>query len=103
MSLVVLVFMPKVLAALAYGFLWAAGWNPLDNTDPKKPQVRVWVWVYGEWGVIFGSISPPLNWLVAGTFIIHHRRHDAADRFIHAPTTIYACLRKQTGPAPRVL
>lgn len=39
MSLVVLVFMPKVLAALAYGFLWAAGWNPLDNTDPKKPQV----------------------------------------------------------------
>lgn len=40
MSLVVLVFMPKVLAALAYGFLWAAGWNPLDNTDPKRPQVR---------------------------------------------------------------
>lgn len=38
MSLVVLVFLPKVLAALAYGFLWAAGWNPLDNTDPKKPQ-----------------------------------------------------------------
>lgn len=33
-----LVFFPKVIAALAYGFLWAAGWNPLDNLDPKKPH-----------------------------------------------------------------
>ncbi len=38
MSLVALVFMPKVLAALAYGVIWAVGWNPLDNLDPRKPH-----------------------------------------------------------------
>lgn len=38
MSIIVLVFFPKVIAALAYGFLWLTGNNPLDNVNPKKPH-----------------------------------------------------------------
>lgn len=33
-----LVFLPKVIAALAYGFLWATNMNPLDNTNPRRPH-----------------------------------------------------------------
>ena len=37
LSIVVLVFMPKVVAALCFGALWISGMNPVNITDPRKP------------------------------------------------------------------
>lgn len=38
LSIVVLVFLPKFLAALAWGGLWLTGSNPVYNYHPKKPM-----------------------------------------------------------------
>ncbi len=37
LSIIVLVFLPKVLAAVAWAALWVTGSNPLYNHNPKKP------------------------------------------------------------------
>jgi len=38
LSIVVLVFLPKFVAALAWGGLWLTGSNPVHNYHPKKPM-----------------------------------------------------------------
>ncbi|GAB5035292.1 carboxylesterase [Nannochloropsis oceanica] len=38
LSIVVLVFLPKFVAALVWGGLWLTGSNPVDNYHPKRPM-----------------------------------------------------------------